>query len=126
MLNYILLYIFFTYGISFIYHLLLVITLFFKKDIFPKIYNLYYGRETEELKLEQLSNKRYYKDGDAFTRGYTTKNKELTWFIIGTLLFPIIPITLFIISIIPITLISLIEKEFQKYRDSTKKGSNES
>jgi hypothetical protein len=124
MLNYILLYIFFTYGISFAYHFLLLITLFFKKDIFPKIYNLYYGRETEELKLEQLSNKRYYKN-ELFSRGYTTKNKELTWFIVSTLLFPMLPISVFIILIIPTTLISLIEKEFKKYRDSTKNGSNE-
>jgi hypothetical protein len=118
MLNYILYYILLCYGISFAYHILLVITLFFKKDVFPKIYNLYYGREVENLKLEELSNKRYYKDGDAFTRGYTTKNNELTNFIFVTLLFPMFIITFFIITIIPFGIINLIEKEFQKMKGS--------
>jgi hypothetical protein len=100
-----------------------LITLFFKKDIFPKIYNLYYGTY---IKLEKLSSVEYYKDGNVFDRGYRTTNNELIQFMVLTLLFPFLFISFIIIAIIPVCLYCLIVTEFQKYRDSTKKGGNES
>lgn len=119
MLNYILL----CYGVSFVYHLLLVFTLFFKKDIFPKIYNFYYKNIVGVSSLDNLSNDKYY-DRDTFPfGGYTTTNSNLIFWIIISLLFPIFIISFILIAIIPVSLYclinSLIEKEFKKFKDTT-------